>query len=551
MLDYQFFKNWAGGYHIVNVLFHIINTLVLFYVLMRMTGAVWPSAFVAAAFALHPMHVESVAWIAERKDVLSTLFLLLTLAAYVSYVRCRGLVRYVLTVLLFASGLLAKPMLVTLPFLLLLLDYWPLNRFDSQPAKIFGCQSPKITHSHDINAALYRIIIEKIPFFVLSAVSSVITFLTQKAGDGVVDATIIPLKARVGNVFFSYAAYMGKMFWPKNLAVYYPFEAVGAISFWRFVLYALLLFGVTFLVVRFGRSRKYLLVGWFWFVGTLIPVIGLVRFTGSSYADRFTYIPYIGLFVMIAWSAKEFVPKQRYKILTLSAAVVLTALAVTAFCQAGYWKNGLALFEHTLAVTKNNHIISTNYIACLNEAGRFDEAIEQSDELLKIKSDSAPAQSNFGVALLCTGRAQEAIERFRLAIKYDPNYLPAYFNLAVALQNQGRLEEAVSCYKQSLKIKPDNVNCRLKLVAVLGEIGKLDEAVNESRKCLQASPGDPNVLNTFGAMLGRQGKFDEAADYFNRAIQIDPDYTEARNNLNLALAKKQKSREKTKENTEK
>ncbi|MHC4154516.1 MAG: hypothetical protein ACYST6_06295 [Planctomycetota bacterium] len=268
MCDCQLFGPNPGWIHLVNVLLHLANTLLLLAVLKKMTGSLWPSAFVAAAFALHPMHVESVAWIAQRKDVLSTFFLLLTLLAYTGYTKSPSVYRYMVGLAVFALGLMAKPMLVTLPFLLLLLDYWPLNRFEvPQPLKTSGRQS----HRH---ATLYRIIIEKIPFFLLSAVSSVITFVTQQAGGVIVDIKTIPLKERVGNVFFSYAAYMHKMFWPRNLAVFYPFNAVRSIPFWQLVLYALLLVAVSYLVLRFGRTRKYLPVGWFWFVGTLIPVIG-------------------------------------------------------------------------------------------------------------------------------------------------------------------------------------------------------------------------------------------------------------------------------------
>jgi hypothetical protein len=356
MLDSQLFGRDPGWFHLVNVFIHIANALLVFIVLRKMTQALWPSFFVAAAFAFHPMHIQSVAWIAERKDVLSTLFWMLTLLAYVNYVKRPGLLRYMTTILLFALGLMAKPMLVTLPFVLLLLDYWPLNRFGPQTAKTSGRQSSKsdpIGFKHQV----YRLVIEKIPFFVLCAISSVITFLVQQSSGAVVDITTWPQSSRVTNAFISYAKYIGKMFWPQDLAIFYPFDPVG-FPFWQIVLCILLLLFISIFVIYAGRKRGYLPVGWFWFVVTLLPVIGFVQVGNQALADRYTYIPYIGLFIMIAWGLPELLwalPFKRIMIFSF-AAIILTALAICTNIQLKYWQNTFTIFTHAIAATQGNYL---------------------------------------------------------------------------------------------------------------------------------------------------------------------------------------------------
>ena len=335
MLDCQLFGPDPGWIHLVNVLLHLVNTLLLFAVLKKMTGSLWPSAFVAAAFAIHPMHVESVAWIAERKDVLSTFFMLMTFAAYIGYVKRPSVYRYLTTLAMFALGLMAKPMLVTLPFVLLLLDYWPLSRFEISQ----WVGKSRFESLADEFVMLYKCLIEKIPFFILTVVSSVITFMVQQSGGAVTD---ISSGNRVADIILSYVRYMGKMVWPENLAVFYPLDAAGNIPLWRVAMYGLLLVGATFLVFRFGRTRKYLPVGWLWFLGTLIPVIGLVRVGSQAYADRYTYIPYIGLFIMVAWGLSELLSRWRYRGLVLgtSMVMVLSAMGISAHRQVSYWKDG-------------------------------------------------------------------------------------------------------------------------------------------------------------------------------------------------------------------
>jgi hypothetical protein len=466
MLDCQLFGANPGWMHLVNLLLHIANTLLIFAVFRKMTGTLWPSAFVAAAFALHPMHVESVAWIAERKDVLSTLFLLLTLAAYVSYVRRRGLARYMLTVLLFALGLLAKPMLVTLPFLLLLLDYWPLGRFDSpQTIKASSRQKRQSSPAYDKRRLLYRAIIEKIPFIALSVVSSVITFLVQLGSSAVVHINALPLKDRVANAFLSYARYTGKLFWPQNLAVFYPFDA-DSFAFWQVAMCVLLLLVISIFVIRFGRNRKYLPVGWFWFVATLVPVIGFVQVGRQAMADRYTYIPYIGLFIIIAWGLPELLSKwpQRKIALGLSMVIVLTTLGICTHRQVSYWNNSFTLFSHAIEVTQNNYMAYNNLGSAYHKLGRYQEAIESYKQAIRTNPDYAFAYVNLGSAYHNLGRYQDAIETYKQVIIIKPDYAKAHLNLGVIYLETGKKGLALEEYKILKTLDAEKANDLFKLI---------------------------------------------------------------------------------------
>ncbi|MDD5133998.1 MAG: tetratricopeptide repeat protein [Phycisphaerae bacterium] len=545
--DYQLFKDWAGGYHLVNVLFHILNTVILFYVLAQMTGAVWPSAFVAAAFALHPLHIESVAWVAERKDVLSTFFLLLTIWAYTNYVKNLKVKWYLAAFAMFAMGLMSKPMLVTVPFVLLLLDYWPLQR--------------KIS---------YRLAIEKIPFFICSIGSCIVTFLVQQKGGAMVIIESFGPATRINNAVVSYIIYIVKMIWPVRLAVLYPHPG-SSLSAVKIIICASLLVLISIYFIYIARRHKFFAVGWLWYLGMLVPVIGLVQVGAQAMADRYTYMTLTGLFIIIAWSAKEFVPRRRYGILVLSAAAILISSAVTAGSQLRYWKNSLTLFEHTLGVTENNYFILSNQAAYLNETGRFDEAIGLFNKLLKIRPNSAETHNNLGNALAHIGKIQQAIEHYNLAIKYKPELSEAYRNLANTLKNNGRLEEAVSYYEQALKIKPNNIETYLALAATFNELnrfdqsmeycykilaidrdnvfargylglglaanGKIDEAIKEIRFVLNARPDDVAMYCNLGILLERKGQTAEAIEAYRRVLQIDPKQTVAHQLLEAALKK--------------
>ena len=565
MLDCQLFGPNPGWMHLVNLLLHIANTLMLFAVLKKMTGSLWPSAFVAALFALHPLHVESVAWITERKDVLSTLFLLLTLAAYVSYVRRPGLVRYLLTVLLFTLGLLAKPMLVTLPFLLLLLDYWPLERF-AAPRAVKTAAIP------DRRRVLYRIIIEKIPFLVLSAVSSVITFIVQKGSGAVLDVNTLSLQKGVANAFLSYAKYIGKMFWPQNLAVFYPLD-IADIPLWQIVLCVLLLLVISIFAVRFGRKHRYLPVGWFWFVGTLIPVIGLVQSGAQSLADRYTYISLTGLFIIIAFGADRLTAKWNYRkyFLSLLAAVVLGAASVCTSLQLKFWQNSITLFQRAVDVTSNNFLIYNNFANVLGKMGKLNQSLEYLNKALALRPNSAEIHNNLGNAFRELGKVDQAIEHYKEAVKYKPDLADAHFNLGIALSKkgnfneavaeyqkalaiepanadtlselglvyaqQGKLDQAFDCYNKAIVIEPANIIAHGRLGLALAEQGKIDDAIREFRTVLKARPDDVEMYCNLGILLERQNKTDQAIEQYRRALQIKPDDSKARKLLDAALVK--------------
>jgi Flp pilus assembly protein TadD len=501
MSDYQLFGSNPGWFHLVNVFLHIANALLLFAVLKKMTDSLWPSAFVAAAFALHPLHVESVAWISERKDVLSTLFWLLTLAAYASYVKRPTAIRYLVTLVIFAAGLLAKPMLVTLPFVLLLLDYWPLNRLMPQTIKTVGRQLPK-SAAADRRAVAYRLIIEKVPFFVLAAVSSVITFLVQRSGGAVPDVALLPLKTRVANAFLSYARYMEKMAWPQNLTVFYPFDA-DSFPFWQIALCAALLLGISFFVVRLGRNHKYLPVGWFWFVGTLIPVIGLVQVGNQAFADRYTYIPYIGLFIMIAWGIPDLLrvtrpvgaglkPALSAAVVGVSMLVVLTALGICTYRQSSYWKNSPTLFSHALEVTQNNFVAYYGLADYWRKQGKVALAIEYFKKAIQIKPASAIAHGNLGEAFLAERKFKDALGQVKRALEIEPNNPEAKNNLAWILA-----------------ASPDP------------NLRNPSEAVRVAKEaCSLTNHQNPGVLDTLAAAYASGGRFPEAIETAQKALSL-------------------------------
>jgi tetratricopeptide (TPR) repeat protein len=353
-LDWQLFGANAGGPHTVNLIFHIANTLLLFLVLTRMTNALWQSAFVAALFALHPLHVESVAWVSERKDVLSTFFWMLTMWAYLWYVRKPGAARYLLALLMFALGLTAKPMLVTLPFVLLLLDYWPLERIGAKQQK---------TQGQERQRTLYRLVYEKVPFIVLSTASSIITLVVQQRDQAVISLTSFPLKYRIANAVISYAEYAKKMFWPSRLAVFYPHPGEN-VSVLYLIMSVVVLLAVTILVIRLAANHRYLVTGWFWYLGTLFPVIGLVQVGVQGLADRYTYVPLVGLFIMIAWGVPDLLVKLRCRriILACAAIAAVSAMSVCTFFQLRHWKDTSTLLQHAIDVTEDN-VVAINNLA--------------------------------------------------------------------------------------------------------------------------------------------------------------------------------------------
>jgi tetratricopeptide (TPR) repeat protein len=475
-----------GPLHIVNVLFHIANALLLFIVFNRMTKALWQSAFIAALFALHPLHVESVAWIAERKDVLSTLFWLLTMLAYVRYVERSSAGRYILALIFFALGLLAKPMLVTLPFVLLLLDYWPLGRFENSKFSIRNS------------------IIEKLPFFFLSILSSVITFVVQQKGGAVFAGDIVPFNVRLANAICSYFVYIEKMFWPVRLAVLYPYNGISLV---KVLLSAIILVLITVLVLYNYRRRKYLVVGWLWYLGTLVPVIGIVQAGVQAFADRYTYVPLTGLFIMCVFASADLlknVPFKKY-ILATSATIILLACTILTTVQLIYWKDSVLLFERALAVTENNVHMLNNYGNALGAMGRHKEAAKVLEQAVRGLPDSYEIRNNYGRALQNLGKLDEAIEQYQIALKIEPTADFARYNLSVALAAKGNF----------------------------------DAAIEQCRIALAARPDDAEMHTQLGIFFQNQGKNKEAIECYKKALQIEPNFKKARENLDSALAQKQ------------
>jgi predicted negative regulator of RcsB-dependent stress response len=448
MLDCELFGLRPGLHHLTNLLFHLMNTALLLLVLRRMTGSLWRSGFVAALFALHPLHVESVAWVAERKDLLSTFFWLMSIWAYARYAERPGLHRYLPVLAFFALGLLAKPMIVTLPFVLLLLDFWPLCRIQlGQGGADNNLTIPR--------SSALRLIWEKIPLFILTAISIVVTLAAQQKGAALKSFAAFPLKTRIANALISYVSYIGKMIWPVNLAVYYPHPL--ALPIWQTVGAGVFLTAVSFLCIWAARKRPYLAIGWLWYLGTLVPVIGLVQVGSQALADRYTYIPLIGLFVLIGWGVPAILIGWRHRrtVLALSTAVLLLGLTLCTWVQVGYWQDSISLFQHTVKVTTDNNFAHSNLGVALARRGRFDEAITHYYEALRIKPNEAEVYNNLGNVLLAKGNVDGAIHHFGKALKIWPDWAEAHNNLGVALEKGGKLEEAKVHYQQALRLNPD------------------------------------------------------------------------------------------------
>jgi tetratricopeptide (TPR) repeat protein len=524
MLDVQLFGRDPRGHHLVNLLFHIANTAFLFLVLQRMTKAIWPSAAVAALFALHPLHVESVAWVAERKDVLSTFFWLLTMSLYARYVASPAAGRYLQALLVFALGLMAKPMLVALPFVLLLLDYWPLRRTQVGSEK----RAPRRKRREsglDLRerTTWLRLLWEKIPFFALSALSSVVTILAQRSGKAIVTMESLPIGLRLENALVSYVGYIAKTLWPHPLAVYYPHP--GEISIWAATGAGLLLVGLSFLAIRAGRRYPYLPIGWLWFVGTLVPVIGLVQVGEQAMADRYTYVPLIGLFIVLVWGAAELATRWRLPRVLLLAVVgvLLIALSVQTWAQVGHWRNTERLFEHTLRVTTDNSMAHTALAGGLFHQGRLEEAVTHYRKALEIDPEYARAHHNLGATLVRQGHLTEAIERYAEAVRLDPDHATYHVGLATALHRVERMDEAIEHYLEALRIEPHQADALNNLGVARMSRGELDQAIRAYSEAIRTRPAYTEAHYNLGYALSLQGKFEEAVGHYEGALRINPE----------------------------
>jgi Flp pilus assembly protein TadD len=537
MVDHEFYGLNSSGYHLTNLLFHTISTLLLFLVLKRMTGAPWRSAFVAALFALHPLNVESVAWVTERKNVLSTFFWVLTMWGYARYVERPGINRYLLVLLPFGLGLMAKPMLVTLPCVLLLLDYWPLGRFQLGQ---FGKEAnePLPTFMNQTSRWLQpsRLVLEKIPFLVLAVVSIYLSSLSVKRLGNAITTEAVPMSLRVANALVSYVGYIGKMIWPANLAVFYPPPKI--VPGWQVAAAGLFLVFVSILVIRAVRLRPYLAVGWLWYLGTLVPVIGLVRAGLWPYmADRFAYVPLMGLFIIIAWGVPEVVARWHYRKIGIATtgAALLSILMVTTWLQVRYWKNGIRLFEHALDVTSNNYVAHYTLGNALDQTGHTDDAIKHYQEALRINPAFVNAHNNLGVALDRQGRTDNAIKHFLIALRIRPDDAEAHNNLGVALDRTGRTDDAIKHYQEALRINPDDAEAHNNLGVALYRTGRTDDAMKHYQEALRINPDDAEAHNNLGISLYRKGRTDDAIKHYLEALRFAPDDAEAHSNLGIAL----------------
>lgn len=566
MLDCQLFGLNAGAHHMVSVGFHAVNAMLLFFLLSRLTGSTWRSAAVAAIFAWHPIQVESVAWVTERKNLLSTLFFLLTLLAYRRYSSrtsqngnpLLGLRTgaYWLVALLFAFGLMSKPMLVTLPCVLLLLDVWPLRRLD-------------LTSSERFRTARL-LFAEKLPLFVLSAVSSWITIRAHQHLDIVVTGTQVPFDIRIANAALSYITYVAKVLWPSDLAVIYPYPTVWPIS--QFAMTALLLMAITALLFGLRKGRPHLLFGWFWFLGTLVPVIGVLQVGSQPMADRFIYVPIIGLLVLAVWGVAELLQKVKSVRPVAIATFMLIAGASLAVARhhLQYWQNSIALFERAISVTSKNSVSHYNLGLAYSMKGDLTKAKNHYAKALEISPKYIDAQNNLAATLLSEGRVDEAVAEYEKLFKTAPNHPLANYNFGLALERKNDLAGAAAHYKKTVEADHSNLEAFQKLINALGRSGQIPEAnrylgqmleknpksalahvavaniymeqnrlpdaVPVLKKAVEIDPTQPEAHYQLGAVNAMMGKFEESLVHFSEAVRLKPTLTEAHFSLGMAYA---------------
>ncbi len=508
MLDVQLFGLDAGAHHLVSLGLHVASTLLLFAVLRSATGALAPPLFVAAMFALHPLHVESVAWVSERKDVLSTALGMLTLCAYLRYTRQPRAATYAAVFVCLAVGLTAKPMLVTLPFVLLLLDYWPLGRLTranwKQPAA------------------------EKLPLILLAIASSAITLVAQRRGGAVAAVVALPLADRVRNAVVAYATYLAQTVWPLRLAAVYPYQQ--NLPVWKVAAAAMLCAAVTTAVVRNARRRPYLLTGWFWYIGTLVPVIGLVQVGSQASADRYTYLPLVGIFIMIAWGAEDATrhrPEWRRPLAAVGAAAVAACACLTAV-QAAYWHDSLSLWQHAVATTSDNFIAENGLGEALASRGDSDAALAHFREAVRISPDYPYAQNNLGVELRHRQQPAEAAEHFKTALRHRPDFPEAHNNLGNALLDLARFDEAAAEYRAALGLRPDYAEAHNGLGGALASTGHFEEAAAEFTAVIRLQPASVQGRINLGLALASEGRLDAGAKQLQDALALDPANTLAR-----------------------
>lgn len=543
-----------GGHHVTNLLLHIANALLLFVLLQRLMGHVWRSAFVAALFALHPLHVESVAWVSERKDVLSTLFWMLTMLAYVAYVRRPGIGRYALVCVMYALGLMAKPMLVSLPLLLLLLDWWPLQRLSQK------------------GQGLLRLVIEKAPLFGLAAGSCVITCIAQLHSDAAQTLDAIPMSVRVANTFVSYAVYIVKMLWPRNLSIFYP-HPNNLLPVWQVAASGVAFAAVTAIATALRRRAPYVLVGWLWYVVALIPVIGLVQVGGQGFADRYTYIPLIGVFTIAAWGVPEMLSRMPAKAGNAAiggvSAVIVVVLAASTWIQLGTWKDSETLARNALKVSDGHNLVRVFVAGTLDEKGKSEEALDvllQADpgepgiarvhnsigrimvaknkldeaelhfrKAIRIQPGMQNAHTNLGALLQQRGESRQAMEEFELAADLDPWYAQPHYNMGALLETAGNTEAALAEYERAVVIDPERADARCRAATIKLGQGLTDEALSLAEDAIYVDPSRAEAYYIAGCVLRQQGDCDSALGRLRQAVRLRPKWGPPHCSIAMAL----------------
>jgi protein O-mannosyl-transferase len=521
MADCQFYELRPCGHHLGNVALHAATAVLLFLVLLRMTGGFWPSAFAAALFAVHPLRVESVAWVAERKDILSGLFFMLTLWAYASYVeRPASWGRYVAVIVFFALGLMAKPMLVTVPFVLLLLDYWPLGRITAPTARCLG-----------------RLVIEKTPLFLLALASCAVTLAAQAASGAVRTLEVIPLSWRMANAVVTYVAYISKFICPTQLAVLYPHPG-SSLPLWQVAASSLAILGISWIVLIQRRKRPYLLVGWLWYLGMLVPVIGIVQVGGQAMADRYTYLTQIGLCIVLAWGLADLAvsrPSGRRLVAVASTAVVLILMGC-AWRQTGYWRDSEALWKHTIECASESALAHNNLGLALADRGDTDGAFEEYCIALEISPDFTPARNNLGAALGERNQMDDAIAQFLEALKTDPNSALTHNNLGITFAKCGQLDKAIAHFRKALEAEPDSAETHDNLGMALAKCWELDEAASQLQEALRIDHGRTSARDNLATVQTMQRQLVDAINKQREQLRLHPDDVTRLNEMALLLA---------------
>ena len=549
MLDCQLYGLHAWGHHLTNILLHTVAAILLLLALRALTGSLWPSAFVAAIFSIHPLRVESVAWVAERKDVLSGIFFMLTLLAYARYARDEGHRKrnYLTVIIWFALGLLSKPTVVTLPFVLLLLDYWPLRRMqigrreepgDKNKAVRGKRKAPVISPCQSVSVSAFKdLVIEKIPLFILAAASCVITIFAQAGSLAMMED--VNFTRRATNAIVSYVQYLGQTVYPAHLSVLYPYaqDQLPVVT----VLLALIFLGAVSAAFLLWRQRfPFLLVGWLWFLGMLIPMIGLIQVGSQARADRYTYLPAIGLYILATWGAVALFTKWRYgsRLLATVSIVFVAALAVRSYFENSYWQNSETLWRHAVAATSNNYIAHNNLANVFLHKGQTDEAIAEAMNALAAGPNLAEAEGTLGNSYVQKGDIMNAVAHYERALELRPNYAEVQSNLGSVLLDKGDVDEAILHYEKALAVEPDYAGLHNNLGNALLGRGDTDAAITQFRKARAIDPNLPDAHNNFAIALFKKTALDAAIDQFQRAVTIKPDYPEAQYNLGIAFAAK-------------